>query len=141
MIGHLLTVDVIGFVGNWWVEYKNTGSYSRLSFSFPFSLFSATTSLSPFCACHAGHISLLTGNEHIRTMTNQNNVILFCFFFFLFLFFNCIVNQVSPKTLFTWSGGPRSSGVGFFCFHAPLGSPSPCKQALSQMKFRLEILH
>ena len=21
-----------------------------------------------------------------------------------------------PKTLFTWSGGPRSSGVGFFCF-------------------------
>ena len=20
------------------------------------------------------------------------------------------------KTLFTWSGGPRSSGVGFFCF-------------------------
>ena len=22
------------------------------------------------------------------------------------------------KTLFTWSGEPRSSGVGFFCFHA-----------------------
>ena len=22
------------------------------------------------------------------------------------------------KTLFTWSGGPRSSGVSFFCFHA-----------------------
>ena len=22
------------------------------------------------------------------------------------------------KTLFTWSGGPLSSGVGFFCFHA-----------------------
>ena len=22
------------------------------------------------------------------------------------------------KTLFTWSGGPQSSGVGFFCFHA-----------------------
>ena len=22
------------------------------------------------------------------------------------------------KTLFTWSGVPRSSGVGFFCFHA-----------------------
>ena len=21
------------------------------------------------------------------------------------------------KGLFTWSGGPRSSGVGFFCFH------------------------
>ena len=24
----------------------------------------------------------------------------------------------TPKGLFTWSGGPRSSGVGFFCFHA-----------------------
>ena len=24
----------------------------------------------------------------------------------------------SSKGLFTWSGGPRSSGVGFFCFHA-----------------------
>ena len=22
------------------------------------------------------------------------------------------------KGLFTWGGGPRSSGVGFFCFHA-----------------------
>ena len=22
------------------------------------------------------------------------------------------------KTLFTWSGGPRASGVGFFCFYA-----------------------
>ena len=22
------------------------------------------------------------------------------------------------KGLFTWSGGPQSSGVGFFCFHA-----------------------
>ena len=26
--------------------------------------------------------------------------------------------SLSFKTLFTWSGGPRSSGVGFFCFHA-----------------------
>ena len=25
---------------------------------------------------------------------------------------------VGTKGLFTWSGGPRSSGVGFFCFHA-----------------------
>ena len=24
----------------------------------------------------------------------------------------------SSQGLFTWSGGPRSSGVGFFCFHA-----------------------
>ena len=23
------------------------------------------------------------------------------------------------KTLFTWTGGPRSSGVGFFCFVSP----------------------
>ena len=25
---------------------------------------------------------------------------------------------MQTKGLFTWSGGPRSSGVGFFCFHA-----------------------
>ena len=48
------------------------------------------------------------------------------------------------KTLFTWSGGPRFSGVGFFCFVSPRawkqkkptpldrGYPTPCKQALSQ---------
>ena len=27
-------------------------------------------------------------------------------------------NFFGIKTLFTWSGGPRSSGVSFFCFHA-----------------------
>ena len=27
-------------------------------------------------------------------------------------------NGIPSKGLFTWSGGPRSSGVGFFCFHA-----------------------
>ena len=27
-----------------------------------------------------------------------------------------IKSYMEPKTLFTWSGGPRSSGVGFFCF-------------------------
>ena len=27
-------------------------------------------------------------------------------------------NLFPVKGLFTWSGGPRSSGVGFFCFHA-----------------------
>ena len=26
--------------------------------------------------------------------------------------------MVVTKGLFTWSGGLRSSGVGFFCFHA-----------------------
>ena len=26
--------------------------------------------------------------------------------------------KVATKGLFTWSGGPRSSWVGFFCFHA-----------------------
>ena len=25
---------------------------------------------------------------------------------------------MNSQGLFTWSGGPRSSGVGFFCFHA-----------------------
>ena len=52
------------------------------------------------------------------------------------------VKATNIKALFTWSGGPRSSGVGFFCFHAladtkqkkptPLdrGPPPPCKQGL-----------
>ena len=52
---------------------------------------------------------------------------------------------MNNQGLFTWSGGPRSSGVGFFCFHAlgdtkqkkltPLdrGSPTPCKQGLNQL--------
>ena len=26
--------------------------------------------------------------------------------------------KLGSKGLFTWSGGPRSSGFGFFCFHA-----------------------
>ena len=34
----------------------------------------------------------------------------FSYYFQIFWFFS--------KGLFTWSGGPRSSGVGFFCFHA-----------------------
>ena len=46
------------------------------------------------------------------------------------------------KGLFTWSGGPRSSGVGFFLFSRSgghktketyptrPGSPTPCKQGL-----------
>ena len=51
------------------------------------------------------------------------------------------------KGLFTWSGGPRSSGVGFFCFVSPRawkqkkpnptrpGSPTQCKQALNLLLF------
>ena len=32
----------------------------------------------------------------------------------------CVTRQIrgDSKGLFTWSGGPRSSGVSFFCFHA-----------------------
>ena len=55
-----------------------------------------------------------------------------------------ITGQKFSKTLFTWSGGPRSSGVGFFCFHAlrdtkqkkPTrpGSPTPRKQGQSVVK-------
>ena len=53
-----------------------------------------------------------------------------------------LVKRLVSKTLFTWSGGPRSSGVSFFCFVSsrawkqkkptPLdrGPPTPCKQAL-----------
>ena len=29
-----------------------------------------------------------------------------------------VVTFKASKGLFTWSGGPLSSGVGFFCFHA-----------------------
>ena len=29
-----------------------------------------------------------------------------------------ILTDLPAQGLFTWSGGPRSSGVGFFCFHA-----------------------
>ena len=50
-----------------------------------------------------------------------------------------VINSI----VFTWSGGPRSSGVVFFCFVPPRawkqkkptpldrGPPPPCKQALS----------
>ena len=50
--------------------------------------------------------------------------------------------KVATKGLFTWSGGSRSSGVGFFLFSRSgghktketyptrLGSPTPCKQGL-----------
>ena len=31
---------------------------------------------------------------------------------------SCFSHANASKGLFTWSGGPRSSGVGFFCFHA-----------------------
>ena len=31
---------------------------------------------------------------------------------------SCRYNSKDSKGLFTWCGGPRSSGVGFFCFHA-----------------------
>ena len=38
------------------------------------------------------------------------------------------------KTLFTWSGGPRSSGVGFFCFVSPRAwkqkKPTPLDRGL-----------
>ena len=27
-----------------------------------------------------------------------------------------LLHELVIKTLFRWSGGPRSSGVGFFCF-------------------------
>ena len=35
-----------------------------------------------------------------------------------FLNHSLSVSDISSKGLFTWSGEPRSGGVGFFCFHA-----------------------
>ena len=40
------------------------------------------------------------------------------FVFPLQLFCTTTTLFCTTKTLFTWSGGPRSSGIGFFCFHA-----------------------
>ena len=61
------------------------------------------------------------------------------------------VRERVTKTLFTWSGGLRSSGVGFFCFVSPRenkrnqpkipGSPTPCKQALRRFwKFHVVVV-
>ena len=36
------------------------------------------------------------------------------------------------KTLFTWSGGPRSSGVSFFCFVSPSQRTDNLKGAMEQ---------
>ena len=40
--------------------------------------------------------------------------------FYLSLPLFCTTTKLFCRTkgVFTWSGGPRSSGVGFFCFHA-----------------------
>ena len=58
----------------------------------------------------------------------------------------------TSKTLFTWSGGPRSSGVSFFCFVSPQSvktketnptrpkSTNPCKQAQKQGQLGRKIL-
>ena len=55
-------------------------------------------------------------------------------------------NEFWSKSLFTWSGGPRSSGVRFLLFSRSGGhktketyptrpaSPTPCKQGLSSKK-------
>ena len=47
--------------------------------------------------------------------------LLFCLLNLLFVFFFTFAlpsASLDLKGLFTWSGGLRSSGVGFFCFHA-----------------------
>ena len=42
-----------------------------------------------------------------------------CTCFTLLCIFLCRRCTSTTKTLFTWSGGPRSSGVSFFCFVSP----------------------
>ena len=55
------------------------------------------------------------------------------------------------QDLLTWSGGPQSSGVGFFCFHAledtkqtyptrPV-SPTACKQGLRTVSHSVQIFN
>ena len=47
------------------------------------------------------------GFEQYATFYNGNEII-----------FSINSRLFHSKGLFTWSGGSRSSGVGFFCFHA-----------------------
>ena len=50
-----------------------------------------------------------------KTISNMCHIINLSGLMGNFLFY--VIPTIS-ETLFTWSGGPRSSGVGFFCFHA-----------------------
>ena len=63
MIGHVLTIDVIGVAEKKsWAEYKNTGSQSRRSLPFsPLSRFSSSPSPSLFAP--ATQAKLLEPNE------------------------------------------------------------------------------
>ena len=54
--------------------------------------------------------------QHSYTLRLAKQQLCTCITLFCTLLFHCHVKV--PKGLFTWSGGPRSSGVGYFCFHA-----------------------
>lgn len=80
MTGHALTVDVIGFLCIDGRNKKTQAFIAGAPFAFPCRAFLPQPPFPLFAPHHAGYISLLTGNWHIRTMTNQNNVILYFVF-------------------------------------------------------------
>ena len=81
-----------------------------------------------FCSCEK-HRPLLWLARTLRqsssmcislvTLINLKRVAVASFSFpttYIINSFSTLKNCYAPKTLFTWSGGPRSSGVSFFCF-------------------------
>ena len=67
------------------------------------------------------HFSSLFAAGDVDVFAGYNRSNQHTFFVHLFSVVLHDYNVKLPETsqgLFTWSGGPRSSGVGFFCFHA-----------------------
>ena len=56
--------------------------------------------------------------ETRSTLTSVRNTSYVVYFIYVRTHVNYATVAIHLKGLFTWSGGPRSSGVGFFCFHA-----------------------
>ena len=58
--------------------------------------------------------------SHFKTIITTGFFgVLQCRGIFLIQFQYLLTIDTFSKTLFTWSGGPRSGGVGFFCFVSP----------------------
>ena len=71
--------------------------------------------------CDETKSRLIAGYVHLN---RRRNFLLTSFLLFKFVTSETIgsfgfFRLAHFKTLFTWSGGPRSSGVSFFCFVSP----------------------
>ena len=85
---------------------------------FKFSSFQGNVHIIPDITCKNN-----TGKQRDwNCFCNSHSNIHFVSFFFLVLSYSwqssTKFEKRKIKGLFTWSGGPRTSGVGFFCFHA-----------------------